>query len=206
VSARQVNEERDQDRVHDLFEMFEQQKQIMFHQQRSIYRWLSQYVVGKTVVEAGCGTGLGTAMLERRAAKILGTDKLQRNVDFARCVYPWIDFGVWDLNDRSYLRADVAVAVECVEHVRDTQAAIEHLIAVVSPANGTCWITLPNGNTKPRPPENPYHVFEPTPQEMIGMVHAVNTCWAVRIRDWESWIVQSETTTKDPLVYEVYWR
>ena len=195
MSARQVNEERDQDRVHDLFEMFEQHRQIMFHQQRSIYGWIKQYVVDKTVVEAGCGTGLGTAILERNAAKIVGTDKLQRNVDFARCVYPWIDFSVWDLNERSYLRAQVAVAVECVEHVRDTQAAIEHLLSV---AQESCWISMPNGNIKTRPPENPYHVFEPTPSEMLDMIGGAHE---VSVRSWDTWLVEGLDTVCDPLVY-----
>lgn len=197
------NLEIDQDRVFDTIDMFEKHRQVMFHQQRNIYTCLSHRIAGRTVLEAGCGMGLGTAILERNAKSIVGTDKLQRNVDFAHCLYPWIDFRVWDLNQPfpSKMKADVAVAIEAVEHVRDTQAAIAHLLMT---ASEEVIISVPNGAGKPRPPENPYHVCEYTPAEMLDTISSVCTGGeTTTVHEWVSWSQVDTRTTADPLIYRI---
>jgi 2-polyprenyl-3-methyl-5-hydroxy-6-metoxy-1,4-benzoquinol methylase len=191
-----ANPEKNQDRVFDLFEMYEKCKQIMFHQQQSIYKHIQEEVSGRSVLEAGCGTGLGTAMLERSARLIRGTDKLQANIDFAKVVYPWIDFAVWDLNNPYPMRAAIVVCVEAVEHVANTLLALKHLL---SSAEQDVWVSAPNGTGKPRPPNNPYHVCEYTPQEMFNMIGG----YEVMIHRWDNWEAVDVNTTCDPLVYHV---
>ena len=197
------NPEMNQDRVFDTFDMFEKYNQVMFHQQRNIYTCLSHRIEGKTVLEAGCGAGLGTAILERKAKSIVGTDKLQRNIDFASRIYPWIDFRVWDLNHpfSSKWRAEIVVSIEAVEHVRDTQSAIGNLLKA---ALEEVIISVPNGAGKPRPPENPYHVCEYTPAEMLEIIS--NICTGreeVTIHEWVSWSQVDVKTTVDPLIYRI---
>jgi SAM-dependent methyltransferase len=191
-----ANVELDQDRVFDLFEMYGKCKQIMFHQQLSIYKHLQEEVSGRSVLEAGCGTGLGTALLERAARCIRGTDKLRSNIDFAQAVYPWIDFGVWDLNEPSTARAAIVVCVEAIEHVANTQFALRNLLAS---AETDVWVSAPNGTGKPRPPKNPYHTCEYAPQEMLDMIGK----YKVVIHRWNNWEVVDATTLCDPLVYHV---
>jgi SAM-dependent methyltransferase len=161
-----------------------------------MYSHLMKSIAGRTVLEAGCGTGLGTAMLERTAHTIKGTDKLQRNIDFAKAVYPWIEFSTWDLNYPSSLRASIVVCVEAIEHVGNTQNALKHLLAS---AWDEVWVSVPNGTGKPSPPSNPYHVHEYTPEEMLEMIGDL----PVTIRRWDDWNVVNAHTDCDPLMYHI---
>ena len=210
MSTSQVNPEKDQDRVFDLFEMFNAHNRVMFSQQETIYRNLFEYYVWcdkLTLLEAGCGTGQGTALLSRVAMEIVGTDKLQRNVDFARAIYPWIEFETWDLNEPSHLRAPIVVCVETFEHVANPQRAMNHLLEATGK---TLWLSTPNGTNKPRPPENPYHVCEYTPYEIVEFIatcrrgpHKVVPRCGGTIRHWETWEPLAIDTLVDPLVYEI---
>ena len=192
-----TNPEIDQDRVFDLADHFEKFGHCMFIQQQKTYKHLARNVTNRTVMEAGCGNGLGTAILERTAESIIGTDKLQRNVDFAKCLYPWIDFEVWDINKPSTKRASIVVCIETIEHVANPRAAIKNLLAV---ATDKLYIGTPNGLGKKRPPDNPYHVCEYTTYEMLDMIQLKHF---VRIHNWENWAIEPARTRVDPLIYEV---
>ena len=194
-----VNPEINQDRVFDLYEMFNKWGQIMFPQQQTIYTNLAEYLslYPTKILEAGCGTGQGTALLQQVASGIIGTDKLQRNIDFARLLYPWIDFQTWDINQPTNLRAPVVVCIEAFEHVDNPQAAMDNLLDATGK---TLWLSTPNGKGKPRPPENPYHVCEYTPQEMLDFLPRG---LGVKLWHWETWEPQGLRTQVDPIVYQI---
>lgn len=164
------NPEWDQDRVNEAIELFRNCGEVMFRQQRVIYENIARLIKGRTVLEAGCGNGIGSALLERQAAYFFGTDKLQSNVDFASGLYSWISFAVWDINEPlslSYSDEQVVVCIEVLEHVANPKKAMANLIDA---ASEEVWISTPNGEAKPRPPENPFHVCEYTPEELLGMI------------------------------------
>ena len=194
-----VNPERDQDRVADLFELFQKSGQIMFHQQQIIYQQLAVRLKGRGVLEAGCGTGLGTAIIDRYAGGITGTDKGERNVKFASVTYPWIPFRVWDLNQPTKLRSSVVVCVEALEHVANTGDALRHLVEA---AHEEVWLSVPNGTNKPRPPKNPYHVCEYTPREMLDMIRTIGA-FEVNVLHWNTFEPEDLGTLVDPLVYRI---
>lgn len=196
TSMEKTNPEIDQDRAFDLLDTFDKYGCVMFDKQRLMYFHLQRAVAGSTVLEAGCGNGVGTAMLSRVATNIIGTDKSERNVTFAAALYPWLEFATWDINEPASRRADVVVCVETIEHVAHPKEAIGHLIAA---AQRALWISTPNGTGKPRPPENPYHVREYTPREMLDMIGGHR----VTIRDGEKWQRVGQDTLADPLVYEI---
>ncbi len=196
ITSAEKNPEIDQDRAFDLLDTFEKHGCIMFAQQKSIYYHLSRVIAGSTVLEAGCGSGVGTSILSRVATQIIGTDKLARNVAFARCLYPWLSFEVWDINKSSDLKFQVVVCVEAIEHVTNPKDAIQNL---VNAAIETVWISTPNGAGKPRPPENHYHVCEYTPHEMLDMIGD----HPVIIRNGENWERVFVDTEADPLVYRI---
>lgn len=202
-----VNPEIDQDRVFDLVDTFDKYGYVMFPQQRSIYKHLDRETQELTILEAGCGNGVGTALLSKRyypnsdlpyffTTGIVGTDKLQRNVDFATALYPWIVFTTWDINEPTSLWADAVVCVETIEHVANPRDAIKNLI---SAARRDVWISAPNGTGKDHPPSNPYHVSEYTPKEMLEMIGNHKTT----ILDWETFSPVEPDSLVDPLVYHI---
>lgn len=201
-----TNPEIEQDRVFDTVDHFKKFGCIMFKQQVAIYENIAQRIKGKEVIEAGCGNGLGTAILNRQCPEILGTDKLGNNIQFAKCLYPWIHFSVWDINKPSiFPKPQIVVCVETIEHVADPQKAIENLMAA---ATEEVWISTPNGTGEKRPPENPYHVCEYTPEEMFymfgfatGRPHTAMEC--PQMFHWKTMEQVYVGTKIDPLVYRI---
>lgn len=197
------NSERDQDRAEDLIDNWRKYGYVMFPQQRAIYRQIAERVREWSVLEAGCGAGIGTAILSCGGAKqcVVATDKLPDNIEFARALYPWISFGIWDISQPWDLpKAESVVAVEVLEHVADPQMALWNLVGA---ARKEVWLSTPNGAGKPRPPDNPYHVCEYTPAEMLAMLFAVERVDAVKVLSWEDFSIQDHDTKVDPLVYHV---
>jgi 2-polyprenyl-3-methyl-5-hydroxy-6-metoxy-1,4-benzoquinol methylase len=189
------NQVLEQDRVQDTFDLFNSSGVCLFCQQKLIYDRLAMLVRSRTVLEAGCGVGLGTVLMERTAKYVMGTDKSERNIRFARCLYPWMNFGVWDLNEPTALRARVVVCIEVIEHVADPSIAIAHLLEAATEEG---WISTPNGNGKQMPPENPYHVCEYTPHEVLSWLPPGS-----QIISPVDWSLLSPDTLVDPLVYKV---
>lgn len=204
MAKESFNPEREQSRVHEPAELFDKYGYVMFPQQRRIYENLANRLKGRQVLEVGCGNGVGSALLDRTTRQLIATDKLEQNVKFADGLYPWIKFGLWDITRPApwESKAEVVVAVEVIEHVQDVQAAIRNLLAA---ADREVWISTPNGTDKPRPPENPYHVREYTPTEMIEMLTGLTDQAVIKVRvlDWENLNRLADPEKTDPLVYHV---
>lgn len=198
MSAENSNPEIDQDRAFDLLDHFEKFGYVMFSEQQRIYQHLAEELEGRIILEAGCGNGVGSAMLDRTAHTFLATDKLLKNVKFAKQLYPWIDFRVWDINGPLTVdfTAEVVVCVEMFEHVANPEKAIRNLIEM---ATREVWISTPNGRGKPRPPKDPFHVYEYTTGEILELVGDLQ----VTIRDGVNWRIDYLDTRADPLVYQI---
>ena len=197
-----TNPERDQERVEEPAELFRQYGYAMFRQQRAIYGQIAKRVSGCTVLEAGCGNGLGSAMLDRNAVRLVATDKLEKNVLFAGELYPWLDLRVWDMTTPCpWGTFHTVVCVEAIEHVADPLAAMRNL---VNAANQQVFISTPNGAGKPRPPSNPWHVAEYAPTEMIQIIRTVKFDCAIHVLGWEDFQpVSPNTTYVSPLMYRI---
>lgn len=214
--ASKVNPVREQDRAEDLLDNWRKYGYVMFPQQRRIYEQLAEELdIHRTVLEAGSGSGQGTAMIDQdryEPVLILGTDVSEQNCKFAQCLYPWIDFKVWDIQGPfpkgKWWQGDTfdaVVAVEVIEHVANPQAAIRNLIAA---ARKEVWISTPNGRGKPRPPENPFHVREYTVEEMSNFINYGLTVQGrilsrVEVLGWEDFKPVPLDTDVSPLVYRV---
>lgn len=198
-----VNQPKEQDRAEDLLDNWRKYGYVMFPQQRAIYNYLIPQVANKSVLEAGCGNGVGTAMMERSAKSIVGTDQLESNVKFCQEIYPWINFSAWDIEEvYGKSQFEVVVAVEVIEHVADPLLSLRNLIdACLS----ELWISTPNGAGQKRPPDNPYHVCEYTPAEMYALIMEASRLSPrqVTILSWKDGSTQSTSTLINPLIYRV---
>jgi 2-polyprenyl-3-methyl-5-hydroxy-6-metoxy-1,4-benzoquinol methylase len=197
----QTNPEIDQDRAFDLYDTYKKYGYVMFPQQRRIYVHLTRRVMGKTVLEVGCGNGVGTAMLANRASKIKAIDKLKGNCDFASQLYPWINFEARDIVMPLPISkfAEVVIAVEIIEHVTYPLTALRNMI---NAATETVWISTPNGKHAKQPPENPYHVAEYTVDQMLDMLYKAGAK-IVTVLSWDHFYEQDRDTDVSPLVYKV---
>lgn len=215
-SNRQLtNPEKDQDRAEEMLDNWRKFGYTMFPQQRQIYGNLTQQFRESihpnpvTVLEAGCGSGEGAAILERsvRVSKLISTDKLKNNVEFAKNLYPWIDFREWDISKPwTGPKCDIVVAVEVVEHVADLAGALRNLI---NAASKEVWFSTPNGKGKEKPSSNPYHTNEYEPGEVLENITTLGIYhgrYQVLVYSWENFttpLLNPLHTDCDPLVYRI---
>lgn len=156
-----MNKELDQDRVFDTFDHYKRFGFVLFPENKQAYNFIKDKVKG-SVLEAGCGQGTGAYIIGADIA----TDKLEKNIKFARELYPNIEFDVWDISKEPYKKkADTVVCVEAIEHVEDVKSAIKNMIAS---ANKEVWFSTPN--RKDEHPDNPYHVREYSKEEMLELI------------------------------------
>ena len=108
---------------------------------------------GKSVLDAGCGLGLGLNILARSASSARGQD-----VD-PRLERPGVTIGPIDsIPDRS---VDVVTCIDVIEHVEEDAAFIRQLARI---ARETIFITTPNWTLSRC--EWPYHIREYTPRQL----------------------------------------
>jgi SAM-dependent methyltransferase len=118
------------------------------HQHLERYRWAAQFVAGKRVLDAACGTGYGTAILANAGATIVdGFDGSPEAVAIAKTSWKLsnVCFAVANaehlpVSDASY---DFYVSFETIEHVENDDALLTEATRVLRPG-GTLLLSTPN--------------------------------------------------------------
>lgn len=207
------NPQKDLPYTEGALDTFKKYGYLMFPQQKKIYQGIAHELAGcGLIVEAGCGIGLGTAILQRISqCEVIGTDKLKENVDIARELYPWLTFWQWDIRTPAQKALKKPYAVVCIETIEHVDYPRDSLDRMIDLAEKEVWISTPDGNGKSKPPSNPYHVYEFTPQELVQMVMGHADVVSVEILNYNTMLpitVANGMKTWDqifidPLVYKV---
>jgi 2-polyprenyl-3-methyl-5-hydroxy-6-metoxy-1,4-benzoquinol methylase len=137
------------------------------------YRWAGQLVAGRTVLDAGCGVGYGSAMLARAGAgEVVGLDLSATAIEAAREAAPAnASFVVGDVHALPFAagRFELVVCFEVIEHVESQDDVIAELARVLAPG-GVLAISSPNRDVYPA--GNPHHLHEYVPEELRSAVAA----------------------------------
>lgn len=123
----------------------------IFVNHRKIYEFVSQFVEGKKIVDLGCGSGYGSALLkESGAASVAGCDLSQHAISFAREHYGKIaDFTAQAVDDLALYEDgffDVSVSCEVLEHLKEQgleKSAIREMKRITRPG-GLIFVGTPN--------------------------------------------------------------
>lgn len=105
---------------------------------------------GKTILDAGCGTGELAGIIARRGAqKVIGVDYSKDAIGVAKANWknPNLEFLQKDINDIKE-KFDVVVSLGTLEHLDEPLSALKKLKSLLKP-NGSLIITCPNW-TNPR--------------------------------------------------------
>jgi O-antigen biosynthesis protein len=154
------------DGVAQRFVPEEMHGQIIEAEHLSRYHWAAALVSGKRVLDAGCGTAYGSAILAAaNAREVVGVDVAG---DVLRAVSPRMPEGV-ELREADVTnlpfdagKFDVVVCFEVIEHVDDATAVLNELVRVLA-EDGVLAISSPNRGVYT--PGNPHHRYEFTPEE-----------------------------------------
>ncbi len=145
---------------------------LMDAEHRGRYWWAGELLGGKTVLDAGCGTGYGLEILaEAGAASLTGIDVdggavAESRARGERCGATVLqgDLQILELDDDSF---DAAVCFETIEHLESPQRGLAELRRVVRPG-GMILVSSPNPDVYP--PGNEHHRHELRPEELLGLV------------------------------------
>ena len=153
--------------------MNEEEVRVYRHEWRTIYEFLNflkhekayefarQYCEGKDVLDFGCGSGYGTAILANVAKSVVGVDTSPIAVQY--CLDHWnIGNMIFEKIERDYtLRFDdntfdVIVSFQVIEHIPDVPRYLSLLKRVLKPG-GPLVITTTNRAWRLRPTEKPWN-------------------------------------------------
>jgi SAM-dependent methyltransferase len=145
-----------------------------FINHRKVYLFFSQLVSNKVVLDVGCGTGYGTAILAERAAQTIGIDNSNNAITFAKRRYPKVDFRHMNAQQLRFPDAsfDLIFSSENFEHLPDQASHLRELRRVLK-HGGLCFIATPNPEAFAGNKPNPWHTKENTYQELVGLFQPV---------------------------------
>ncbi len=146
---------------------------IVFARHKLTYEYALQFVEGKRVLDAGCGTGYGSNMLASRAHRVSAIDLSNEAIDYCHAHYaaPNLDFIQMDVTQLGFRRAfDVAVSFQVIEHLSDPGAILISLKQAVMPG-GTILLATPNVRA-PRTGDaaNPFHCSEMSYEQLHALL------------------------------------
>src|SRR5258706_8727062 len=131
----------------------------------SRYLLARSWVTGARVLDAGCGTGYGSALLAETAAEVIGLDRASEALDYARAHYPGrnLAFKQGECCPLPFADGefDWVIAFEVIEHLPDADAFLREIRRVLRP-QGRLAVSTPNRRfyTEEHDYHNPFHVRE----------------------------------------------
>lgn len=131
------------------------------------YAFARRYAQDKRVLDAGCGTGYGSAELAQSAAAVTGLDIADDAIEYARANYPIPGLRFVESSCSAVPfppeSFDLLVAFEVIEHLADYRAFIDEAARVLT-REGLFIVSSPNkryyGKTRAETGPNPYHEHE----------------------------------------------
>jgi 2-polyprenyl-3-methyl-5-hydroxy-6-metoxy-1,4-benzoquinol methylase len=140
---------------------------LLFLRLKKAYQYAIKYCQNKNVLDYGCGSGYGSALLSNYAAKVIGVDIQEDIIDFCNRTYssPNLSFQIktMDYNlpfeDNTF---DVIVSFQVIEHIPNVKRYLLELKRVLNDT-GILLITTPNRKYRLlafQRPVNPEHIRE----------------------------------------------
>jgi SAM-dependent methyltransferase len=127
------------------------------------YEFAVPWCRDREVLDAGCGVGYGTAFLAGHARRVVGVDRDEAAIAYARRRYahPNVEFRVGDLleldlPDDSF---DAICSFETIEHLPDPERYLAEMARVLR-LGGTYLVSTPRVDETTRAPDNPFHEVE----------------------------------------------
>jgi len=137
------------------------------------YEFARPWCGERTVLDAGCGVGYGTAHLAEVTASVVGVDRDEDAIAYARERYarPNVEFRVGDLLDLDLPAAffDVVCSFETIEHLEDVDAFLAEVVRVLRP-DGVFLVSTPRVEETTASPENPFHRLELSPSDFEALL------------------------------------
>jgi 2-polyprenyl-3-methyl-5-hydroxy-6-metoxy-1,4-benzoquinol methylase len=140
------------------------------------YKWVSEYVKNKNILDIACGTGFGSMYLAKEglALKVLGGDCSKSAVQYCKVkhnMFPNLEFSLLDA-EKFILdeKKEVIISFETIEHLHHPELLLKNCVNCLTD-NGLFFISTPVSKKDiDKNPLNPHHLIEWNIEEFINMV------------------------------------
>lgn len=144
------------------------------------YAFARRYAQGKRVLDAGCGTGYGSAELAQCATEVTGLDVAAEAIEYATANYPLAGLRFLESSCTAIPfppdSFDLVVAFEVIEHLADYRAFLDESARVLT-GDGLFIVSSPNKTyyerTRAEVGPNPYHEHEFEAAEFVHELERV---------------------------------
>jgi 2-polyprenyl-3-methyl-5-hydroxy-6-metoxy-1,4-benzoquinol methylase len=144
------------------------------------YAFARNFAKGKRVLDAGCGTGYGSAELAQTATEVTGIDIAAEAIEYANANYPLTNLR---FIESSCLAVpfpaeafDLVVAFEVIEHLTEYRNFLDECARVLT-RKGVLIVSSPNkryyAETRAATGPNPYHTHEFEAAEFVKELERV---------------------------------
>ncbi len=143
------------------------------------YRFISDYMKDKRVLDVGCGCGYGSYLIATKGAnEVIGVDRDRQALEYAKQNYHSnnLSFKYLDLLEDNALKNqkfDAVTSFQVLEHIEDNSLYLSTLSSFLN-AGGFVYISTPNRliySPKSKKPSNPYHYKEYSPVELAEILN-----------------------------------
>lgn len=146
--------------------LLEKETPLMIARHLSAYRFSKDYILGRSVLDIGCGEGYGSFYLASVAESVKALDYDNAVIDYAKDKYQKdnLRFYTMDVNNLSSLndRFDVVTSFQVIEHIRDPDGFLKNIKNLLK-ENGVFICSTPNKRDASPcrdTPLNKFHVKE----------------------------------------------
>ena len=163
-------EKEDKEQWETNIALFRRNGKILWHPTRDMYEFVKNYCLERTkghtqfskhiwqpmVVDIGCGIGAGSNTLSQEASFVWGIDKNETSVRFAQEAFTRVKNGIYyssqltfdhvDIleDTREFMKFDVLVAIEIIEHIDDYKKFLSTIVRKLSKPDSVFFISTPN--------------------------------------------------------------
>jgi SAM-dependent methyltransferase len=138
------------------------------------YEFAAPFCRGGDVLDAACGVGYGSAYLGSVARRVVGVDRDEDAIAYARERYtrPNVEFRVGDVLrlDIGDAEFDAVCSFETIEHVDDAEAFVAETARVLR-HGGVLVVSTPRAPETTAAPENPFHRVELSRADFEALLH-----------------------------------
>jgi ubiquinone/menaquinone biosynthesis C-methylase UbiE len=144
------------------------------------YAFARRYAHGKRVLDAGCGTGYGSAELAQSAPEVTGVDIAADAIEYASANYPIAGLRFLEASCTAIPfpaeSFDLLIAFEVIEHLTDHRAFLDECARVLT-REGLLIVSSPNkryyAETRAATGPNPFHEHEFEVEEFVRELQRV---------------------------------
>ena len=137
------------------------------------YTYAAKFAAGKRVLDLGCGSGYGAAMLARSAANVTGVDVARDAVDHASSHYARDNLGFLPIDPGQPLpfpaaSFDLVTSFQVIEHVSDVRGYLREIKRVLAPG-GVFIVATPDRSARLFPFQKPWNAWHLTEYDADGL-------------------------------------